>query len=91
MDFHVWLSPPWMQGNINSGPHDCLAKLSPKTQFVFFSLEKNVYLGCFPILKSEHCVFGIDFYELQEVSKIWLYDRLDVYRMCKRIQQTGEF
>lgn len=80
-----------MQGKTNSGPHDWVANLSPKTRFVFFLWKKNVYLGCFPILKSEHAAFGIDLYELEEVSKIWLYDRRDVYRIYKRIQQNGEF
>lgn len=42
-------------------------------------------------MKSEHGAFGIDLYELEEVSKIWLHDRLDVYRIHKRIQQNGEF
>lgn len=63
----------------------------PRPDLYFFFGKKNVYLGCFPILKSEHAAFGIDLYELEEVSKIWLYDRLDVYRIYKRIQQNGEF
>lgn len=69
MDYHVWLFPI-MQGNIKSGPHDWMAISS---EFIcILSLEKNVYLGHFPILKSEHGAFGVDLYELQEVSKNWL-------------------
>lgn len=57
----------------------------PRPDLYFFFGKKNVYLSCFPTLKSEHGAFGIDLYELEEVSKIWLHDRFDVYRIYKRI------